>query len=114
MTTAVISESQLLASAGLALFGEHWKNPLARALGVNRDTLDDWHLHRLAVPAGVWVDIGRLLASRHQDIGAALQTFSDHAPPGAVGRRPRQRGRNSEAMAPPSDRPAGQSPKRPR
>jgi len=69
-------DAQMLTIAGLALFGEHWKNPLARALNIKRDTLDDWMLRDLAVPAGVWSDICKMLDERRPRLDEAATLLS--------------------------------------
>lgn len=55
--------------AALALFGEHYRPPLARALRLKRvDTIDDWRCGRSNVPKGVWRDMIALLAGRGSEV----------------------------------------------
>lgn len=42
-----------LARRGAALFGDHWKEPLAAALGVTRRSLDRWLDGTRGVPDGL-------------------------------------------------------------
>ena len=55
--------------AALALFGEQYRAPLARALRLKRaDTVDDWRTGRANVPKGVWNDMIALLAGRRSEM----------------------------------------------
>ena len=63
-----MTDSALLGALGAALYGEHWKNPLANALGVSDRTLRRW-LQTEAVPPGVWAEIAELAAEREAQLG---------------------------------------------
>ena len=46
---------------GEALYGAEWRLPLSRALGVNYKTIRRWRTGDQLVPAGVAVELRRLL-----------------------------------------------------
>lgn len=56
-----MTDGELIAQAGRALFGEHYKAPLAAALGVRTDTVDSWAKGRNAPPPGVWHELHELV-----------------------------------------------------
>jgi DNA-binding XRE family transcriptional regulator len=57
-------DSELIKSVGAALFGERYKADLATALGVSRDTVDDWGKGRMRPRPGVWTDLAKLIDQR--------------------------------------------------
>jgi hypothetical protein len=63
------SRAQLLASAGEALYGPgQWQSPLARALRVNRRTVQRWMLGQFNPSPVVWSEIDALLLERRTNI----------------------------------------------
>jgi hypothetical protein len=72
----MLSDAEQLTAAGLALFGEHWINPLATALGVQERTMRrEWLSGRARVPQGVWRDLAAIVAAKTdalEVVGTAL------------------------------------------
>lgn len=56
---------EMLARAGVALYGARWQTDLARALGI-RDArrIRQWMSRERPIPSGVWGDIAQLLEDR--------------------------------------------------
>lgn len=54
-----------LATAGALLYGERWQAPMARALGVSRTTVLNWHAGRYPVPDDAMDRLREMLADRH-------------------------------------------------
>ncbi|SHO65791.1 hypothetical protein SAMN02745172_02438 [Pseudoxanthobacter soli DSM 19599] len=81
MTTSIITR------LGVALWGDRWQAPMAAALGVHRDTVQDWRQGRTRPRPGVLSDLLQIAANRRagiDDAVAALQTSIDAlAPRGA-------------------------------
>lgn len=63
----------MLADAGRALYGERWRMQLARALGVDDDTIRRWMSGRTELRAdhGVFADAAELLHKRREELLAA-------------------------------------------
>ena len=62
----------LIADCGRALYGETWQSELARALNINRATVQRWLAGKFQPPAGVWADLMKLTNRRSKQL-AALQ-----------------------------------------
>lgn len=56
--------SRLLAECGAALYGDSWRAPLARDLGVTERTVRRWAADTHAMPAGAYTDLMRLVTER--------------------------------------------------
>lgn len=56
--------SRLLAECGESLYGPRWQCELARDLGVADRTVRRWVAGATPVPAGVYVDLLRLVTER--------------------------------------------------
>lgn len=65
-------QRDLLTDCGEALFGSRWQSALARALDVDDRTMRRWVSGENGMPAGVNIDLLRLLTERASDIGALL------------------------------------------
>lgn len=66
----------LLEQAGEALYGPRWQSELARGVGVADRTMRRWIADPHEIPAGVWLDIGKMLRKRAEAI-AELQERVD-------------------------------------
>jgi hypothetical protein len=61
-------DARLIVAIGQALYGQSYKADLARALGVSRDTVDDWGKGRMRPRPGVWPDLERLVLERLEQL----------------------------------------------
>jgi len=68
-----VSPADMLAEIGRALYGEHWRRPLAEALGIDERQLRRWLTAsgRLTVGHGLFRDALALLERRATEITAA-------------------------------------------
>lgn len=57
-------QQELLAAIGKALFGDEWKNDLAREIGVDERTLRRWSAGTRDISDGVWADLQEALTKR--------------------------------------------------
>ena len=74
----MLSDAEQLTAAGLALFGEHWINPLATALGVQERTMRrEWLSGRARVPEGVWRDLATIVAAKHDALELVAQALAE-------------------------------------
>lgn len=66
----------ILAHAGEVLYGENWRMPLARALGVNDDTIRRWMqgVTVLQITHAVFGKLDALLERRQEEIADELTT----------------------------------------
>lgn len=69
------SPADMLADVGRALYGEHWRMQLSRALDIDDDTIRRWMHGRpeLRADHGVFADALALLARRADEINAAAK-----------------------------------------
>lgn len=67
------SPADMLADIGRVLYGEHWRLPLARGVGVDDDTIRRWMTGRTPLSAshGVFDSALDLLRRRNDEIGDA-------------------------------------------
>lgn len=61
-------DAETIKAAGIALYGERYKADLAAALGVSRDTVDDWGKGRMRPRPGVWTDLAKLVDDRSKTL----------------------------------------------
>lgn len=73
------ANNKLIIQTGEALWGERWQAEMARALGVHRDTVQDWRQGRAAPRPGVYVDLLRLAQARATAIGALMEPLRQAA-----------------------------------
>ena len=66
--TVTVSQRQeaagILARAGRALFGPDWRAPLAGALNIRTNSIDDMSTGRSRIPSGMWNEIALLIQDR--------------------------------------------------
>lgn len=68
-----MTASYRIITAGDALYGPSWVNPLADGLGVDRRTINRWARGTSTPKPGVWVDLAALCRAR----AAALVKMAD-------------------------------------
>lgn len=62
-----MTPAQLFAAVGTTLYGDHFKAPLAKALNLSVDRVDDWSKGRgNGPPQGVWLEMAGLLQDRER------------------------------------------------
>jgi DNA-binding XRE family transcriptional regulator len=70
-----MTDAELIRAAGPALFGVQWQSDLARALGVNRVTVQRWRKGQEAPRLGVWRDLLALIDARIAELTEVRQTL---------------------------------------
>ena len=55
-----MTDNSDLIRLGVALWGDRWQVPMAKALGVRRDTVQDWAQGRMKAPPGVLTELRNL------------------------------------------------------
>lgn len=81
------SPPDMLADIGRALYGEHWRMPLSRDVGISDETLRRWMTGRTELPAdhGVFADALALLQRREAEIAEAKTALRKWAKDGRQG-----------------------------
>ena len=66
---------------GKALYGGRWQTDLARDLGLSDGRrIRQWLSDERPIPAGVWRELGQLLAERKKLISDVLDEFTETTP----------------------------------
>lgn len=58
----------LIVKTGPLLWGDSWQAPMARALGVSKDTVQDWKNGRMNPRHGVYTDLLRIAVERQAEL----------------------------------------------
>lgn len=74
-----LSEHELLALVGNALYGERWQTDLARDLRLSDSRrIRQWLSLDRTIPEGVWDDLAKILADRKLVIDEALKAIQSN------------------------------------
>lgn len=74
-----LTEQELLALVGNALYGERWQTDLARDLRLSDSRrIRQWLSLDRTIPEGVWDDLAKLLADRKLVIDDALNAIQSN------------------------------------
>jgi len=74
-----VTSSKLLSAVGVALYGEQWQAPLARALGVNRKNIQRWASGQYEPALGIWADLAAIVDARRQALTKLATPLSEAA-----------------------------------
>jgi hypothetical protein len=72
-----MTHPEVLQAAAIVVYGERWKAPLARDLGLAPRQLYDWIEGRAPVPLRVWVALSLALATQARQAFELLQQLED-------------------------------------
>ncbi len=71
-------DNDIIIRAGKALWGDSWQSPMARALGVHKDTVQDWRQGQTAPRPGIYVDLLRLTVERQVELDDLVEMLKRH------------------------------------
>lgn len=74
-------DRELFAAIAAALYGEGWRSPLARTLGVAVKTVQRWETGFSRIPAPVWPDLQRLMAERAEALAGFGRLLAERQQP---------------------------------
>lgn len=67
-----MSADNLITRVGLALWGDYWQMPMARALGVHRDTVQDWRQGKARPRQHIYGNLRQIAAERSEEISSVI------------------------------------------
>jgi len=67
-----MSGPPIIVRIGMTLWGERWQAEMARALGVHRDTVQDWRQQRSRPRPEIYLELREVLKQRGIEVGAIL------------------------------------------
>lgn len=67
-----------LKEAGTALYGDQWRENLARSLNVDSRRIPQWETGKRAIPVGVTNDLLTLLQENHRRIETLIKKIEDN------------------------------------
>jgi DNA-binding transcriptional regulator YiaG len=70
-----MADNSIIIRTGLALWGDRWQAPMAAALGVHKDTVQDWRQGRSTPRPGVYMDLLRIIAERQAEIDDVVEAL---------------------------------------
>jgi len=70
----LLTDTDLITRYGRALWGDRWQSEMARALGVHKDTVQDWKQGRMNPRPGVWEDLREIAGNRLVEILSPLKS----------------------------------------
>ena len=62
----------LIIRTGEALWGDRWQTQMAGALGVHKDTVQDWRQGKAQPRPGVYIDLLRVALERAADLDGVI------------------------------------------
>lgn len=72
-----MGSAEALRTIGEALWADHWRTPMARALGVTERTIWRWANGQNPTPAWAIEDLTELLRAHHARIGELIERKRD-------------------------------------
>ena len=73
-----MTDDEAIIEIGRALWGDPgWQARMADALGVHRDSVQDWRQGRTRPRPGVWRDLARIAAERDAAVGIVRRIIED-------------------------------------
>ena len=71
--------NSIIIRIGVALWGDRWQAAMADALGVHKDTVQDWRQGRTSPRPGVYIDLLRIAVERQVELDDLIEEFKRHS-----------------------------------
>ncbi len=71
----------IIIRTGEALWGDRWQTQMAGALGVHKDTVQDWRQGKARPRPGVYIDLLRVAVERTAELDAVIESLKRAAAP---------------------------------